>query len=144
MLGEPQNYLALIKVVGVGGGGCNAVNRMIDAGLKGVEFILERVGLGLVVLLRRRGPGAEDGRRAAIEGELAELLQARAVGLFGGARRGDAGGGVWVPPAGDRWLATFMPAVGVAFYLALLQGVYTITGFDASGHTSEETRSAAT
>ena len=39
MLGEPQNYLALIKVVGVGGGGCNAVNRMIDAGLKGVEFI---------------------------------------------------------------------------------------------------------
>jgi amino acid transporter len=57
---------------------------------------------------------------------------------------GDAGGGVWVPPAGDRWLATFMPAVGVAFYLALLQGVYTITGFDASGHTSEETRSAAT
>ena len=39
MLGEPQNYLAVIKVVGVGGGGCNAVNRMIDAGLKGVEFI---------------------------------------------------------------------------------------------------------
>jgi len=35
----PQNYLAVIKVVGVGGGGCNAVNRMIDAGLKGVEFI---------------------------------------------------------------------------------------------------------
>src|SRR5215813_3968027 len=57
---------------------------------------------------------------------------------------GDAGGGVWVPPASDRWLASFMPAVGVAFYLALLQGVYTITGFDASGHTSEETRSAAT
>src|ERR1700741_4919685 len=39
MLGEPQNYLAVIKVIGVGGGGCNAVNRMIDAGLKGVEFI---------------------------------------------------------------------------------------------------------
>ena len=39
MLGAPQNYLAVIKVVGVGGGGCNAVNRMIDAGLKGVEFI---------------------------------------------------------------------------------------------------------
>ena len=36
---EPQNYLAKIKVVGVGGGGVNAVNRMIDAGLKGVEFI---------------------------------------------------------------------------------------------------------
>jgi amino acid transporter len=57
---------------------------------------------------------------------------------------GDAGGGVWAPPASDRWLASFMPVVGVAFYLALLQGVYTITGFDASGHTSEETRGAAT
>lgn len=34
-----QNYLAVIKVVGVGGGGGKAVNRMIDAGLKGVEFI---------------------------------------------------------------------------------------------------------
>jgi len=34
-----QNYLAVIKVVGVGGGGVNAVNRMIDRGLKGVEFI---------------------------------------------------------------------------------------------------------
>ncbi len=39
MNGTPQNYLAVIKVVGVGGGGVNAVNRMIDAGLKGVEFI---------------------------------------------------------------------------------------------------------
>jgi cell division protein FtsZ len=39
MLGAPQNYLAVIKVVGIGGGGCNAVNRMIDAGLKGVEFV---------------------------------------------------------------------------------------------------------
>lgn len=56
---------------------------------------------------------------------------------------GDAGGGVWAPPASDRWLAGFLPVVGVAFYLALLQGVYTITGFDASGHTSEETRNAA-
>ena len=39
MSGAPQNYLAVIKVIGVGGGGVNAVNRMIDAGLKGVEFI---------------------------------------------------------------------------------------------------------
>jgi cell division protein FtsZ len=39
MLPNAQNYLAVIKVIGVGGGGCNAVNRMIDAGLKGVEFI---------------------------------------------------------------------------------------------------------
>ncbi len=39
MVGSPQNYLAVIKVIGIGGGGCNAVNRMVDAGLKGVEFI---------------------------------------------------------------------------------------------------------
>src|SRR4026208_2137073 len=39
MAGAPQNYLAVIKVIGVGGGGVNAVNRMIDAGLKGVEFV---------------------------------------------------------------------------------------------------------
>src|SRR5437763_9775877 len=36
---ETGNYLAVIKVVGVGGGGTNAVNRMVDAGVTGVEFI---------------------------------------------------------------------------------------------------------
>lgn len=36
---SPQNYLAVIKVVGVGGGGVNAVNRMVEAGIGGVEFI---------------------------------------------------------------------------------------------------------
>jgi len=35
----PQNYLAVIKVVGIGGGGVNAVNRMIEVGLRGVEFV---------------------------------------------------------------------------------------------------------
>src|SRR5438477_11882449 len=39
MAATPQNYLAVIKVVGIGGGGVNAVNRMIEEGLKGVEFI---------------------------------------------------------------------------------------------------------
>ena len=39
MPGVPQNYLAVIKVIGVGGGGVNAVNRMIDAGLRGVMFV---------------------------------------------------------------------------------------------------------
>ena len=34
-----QNYLAVIKVVGVGGGGVNAVNRMVESGLRGVEFV---------------------------------------------------------------------------------------------------------
>ncbi|GIT00519.1 MAG: hypothetical protein CM1200mP26_22310 [Acidimicrobiales bacterium] len=51
MVGSPQNYLAVIKVVGVGGAGVNAVNRMIDAGLKGVEFI--------AVKPRRSGPAHE-------------------------------------------------------------------------------------
>ncbi|HEX4622051.1 MAG TPA: cell division protein FtsZ, partial [Myxococcaceae bacterium] len=36
---DQNKQAAKIRVVGVGGGGCNAVNRMIDAGLKGVEFI---------------------------------------------------------------------------------------------------------
>jgi cell division protein FtsZ len=36
---EANNYLAVIKVCGVGGGGTNAVNRMVDAGVRGVEFI---------------------------------------------------------------------------------------------------------
>src|SRR6201990_1131005 len=36
---ERGGYLAVIKVVGIGGGGTNAVNRMVDAGLKGVEFV---------------------------------------------------------------------------------------------------------
>src|ERR671925_171131 len=38
-MNQTGNYLAVIKVVGVGGGGTNAVNRMVDAGLSGVEFI---------------------------------------------------------------------------------------------------------
>src|SRR5690606_14914672 len=39
VVAAPQNYLAVIKVVGIGGGGVNAVNRMIEEGLRGVEFI---------------------------------------------------------------------------------------------------------
>lgn len=38
-MASAQNYLAVIKVVGIGGGGVNAINRMIEVGLKGVEFI---------------------------------------------------------------------------------------------------------
>ena len=38
-MADPHNYLAVIRVIGVGGGGVNAVNRMIDSGLRGVEFI---------------------------------------------------------------------------------------------------------
>jgi len=39
VMDSPSNYLAVIKVVGIGGGGVNAVNRMVEAGLRGVEFI---------------------------------------------------------------------------------------------------------
>ena len=35
-----MDQIADIKVIGIGGGGCNAVNRMIDSGLRGVEFIV--------------------------------------------------------------------------------------------------------
>jgi cell division protein FtsZ len=38
-MSQTGNYLAVLKVAGVGGGGTNAVNRMVDAGLAGVEFI---------------------------------------------------------------------------------------------------------
>ena len=37
---RPRNYSAVIKVVGVGGGGTNAVNRMIKLGIKGVDFVI--------------------------------------------------------------------------------------------------------
>ncbi|NDC91578.1 MAG: cell division protein FtsZ, partial [Acidimicrobiia bacterium] len=39
MVGHPQNYLAVIKVIGVGGGGVNAINRMMESGMRGVEFV---------------------------------------------------------------------------------------------------------
>jgi cell division protein FtsZ len=39
MAGQPQNYLAIIKVIGVGGGGVNAVNNMIASGMRGVQFV---------------------------------------------------------------------------------------------------------
>ena len=42
---EPPITGARIKVIGVGGGGSNAVNRMIDAGIKGVEFIVANTDL---------------------------------------------------------------------------------------------------
>jgi cell division protein FtsZ len=91
MAGVPQHYLAVIKVVGIGGGGVNAVNRMIDAGLKGVEFvavntdaqalILSDADVKLAVgrdLTRGLGAGSdpEIGRRAAEEArdDLADAL----------------------------------------------------------------------
>jgi len=83
-VGLNQNYLAVIKVVGVGGGGVNAVNRMIDSGLRGVEFVaintdaqallLSEADVKLDIgreLTRGLGAGAdpEIGRRAAEDHE---------------------------------------------------------------------------
>ena len=88
----PHNYLAVIKVVGIGGGGVNAVNRMIEQGLKGVEFIAmntdaqdlkrslapRRFQLG-AQLTKGLGAGAdpEVGRKAAEDAkdEIEELLR---------------------------------------------------------------------
>ena len=87
-----QNYLAVIKVVGVGGGGVNAVNRMIESGLKGVEFIAINTDAQALLmsdadvkldvgkeLTRGLGAGAdpEVGRKAAEDhnDEIAEALE---------------------------------------------------------------------
>jgi cell division protein FtsZ len=88
----PQNYLAVIKVVGVGGGGTNAVNRMVEAGLKGVEFIAMNTDAQALLMSEAdvkldigrettRGLGAgsnpEVGKRAAEEHrtEIEEILK---------------------------------------------------------------------
>ena len=91
-MASPQNYVAVIKVVGVGGGGSNAVNRMIDVGLGGVEFIAVNTDAQALLLSDAdvkldigrqltRGLGAgsdpEVGTRAAEEhrDEIAEAMQ---------------------------------------------------------------------
>ncbi|WP_298860953.1 cell division protein FtsZ [uncultured Microbacterium sp.] len=89
-MSQNQNYLAVIKVVGVGGGGVNAVNRMIELGLRGVEFIAVNTDAQALLmsdadvkldvgreLTRGLGAGAdpEVGRRAA-EDHLEEIEQA--------------------------------------------------------------------
>ena len=91
-MASPQNYLAVIKVVGIGGGGVNAVNRMIDAGLKGVEFIAINTDAQALLmsdadvkldigrkLTRGLGAGAapEIGKQAAIDHteEIEEVLR---------------------------------------------------------------------
>ena len=91
-MAAPQNYLAVIKVVGIGGGGVNAVNRMIEVGLKGVEFIAINTDAQALLmsdadvkldvgrdLTRGLGAGAdpEVGRRAAEDHseEIQEVLR---------------------------------------------------------------------
>src|SRR5438045_757973 len=92
MRDQSGNYLAVIKVVGVGGGGTNAVNRMVDAGLRGVEFIAVNTDAQALLMCdadvkihigskitRGLGAGADPsiGREAATESrdELKEALK---------------------------------------------------------------------
>jgi cell division protein FtsZ len=89
---QTGNYLAVIKVLGVGGGGSNAVNRMVDAGLSGVEFIAANTDAQALLVVdsdvkvqigaestRGLGAGAdpEVGKHAAQESrdELKEVLK---------------------------------------------------------------------
>ncbi|CAN5847875.1 cell division protein FtsZ [soil metagenome] len=110
MAGNPQNYLAVIKVVGVGGGGVNAVNRMIDAGLKGVEFIAVNTDAQALLmsdadikldigreLTRGLGAGSdpEVGRAAAEEHrqEIEEVLQGADMVFITAGKGGGTGTG---------------------------------------------------
>ncbi|HOA87504.1 MAG: cell division protein FtsZ [Microbacteriaceae bacterium] len=101
-----QNYLAVIKVVGVGGGGVNAVNRMIELGLRGVEFIAINTDAQALLmsdadvkldvgreLTRGLGAGAdpEVGRRAA-EDHAEEIEEALAGADMVFVTAGEGGG----------------------------------------------------
>ncbi len=103
-----MDQIAKIKVIGVGGAGCNAVNRMIDDGLKGVEFIVANTDLQIInsskapiklqigkTITDGLGAGAdpEVGREAAMESrsEIEDLLRGAdmvfvAAGMGGGSR----------------------------------------------------------
>ena len=110
MLAAPQNYLAVIKVIGVGGGGGNAVNRMIDAGLKGVEFIAVNTDAQALLtsdadvkldlgreLTRGLGAGSdpEVGRQAAEEhrAEIEEVLKGADMVFITAGKGGGTGTG---------------------------------------------------
>jgi cell division protein FtsZ len=105
-----QNYLAVIKVAGIGGGGVNAVNRMIDSGLKGVEFIAINTDAQALLmsdadvkldigrnLTRGLGAGAdpEVGRQAAEEhrDEIEEVLKGADMVFITAGKGGGTGTG---------------------------------------------------
>lgn len=105
-MSNTNNYLAVIKVVGIGGGGVNAVNRMIELGLRGVEFIAINTDAQALImsdadvkldvgreLTRGLGAGAdpEVGRRAA-EDHAEEIEQALAGADMVFVTAGEGGG----------------------------------------------------
>src|SRR2546423_4003684 len=110
MRDQSGNYLAVVKVVGIGGGGTNAVNRMVDAGLSGVEFIAVntdaqallmcdadvKIHIGAKVT-RGLGAGADPavGQAAAHESrdELKEALKGADMGFITAGEGGGTGAG---------------------------------------------------
>ncbi|TDI15916.1 MAG: cell division protein FtsZ [Acidobacteria bacterium] len=101
---------ASIKVIGIGGGGCNAVNRMIEAGIEGVEFIAANTDLQALrqsyapvklqlgaKLTKGLGAGAnpEVGRQAALEDteKIIELLEGADMVFVTAGLGGGTGGG---------------------------------------------------
>src|SRR6266498_1563324 len=131
MRDQTGNYLALIKVVGVGGGGSNAVNRMVDAGLSGCEFIAINTDAQALLMCdadvkmpigsevtRGLGAGADPavGQAAAEESrdELKEALKGADMVFVTAGERGGTGG------AGARAVARLAQELG-----ALTVGVVT-------------------
>ncbi len=123
-----QNYLAVIKVVGIGGGGVNAVNRMIDAGLKGVEFIAINTDAQALLmsdadvkldigreLTRGLGAGSdpEIGRQAAEEHreEIEEVLKGADMVFITAGMGGGTGTGARL--SSPRWPRTSVPSPSV-------------------------------
>ena len=128
---EMQQYMAHLKVIGVGGGGCNAVNRMIDAGIEGVECIAantdykslrrnkatKKIQLGKF-LTKGLGSGgnpaiareaAEESRediQKTLEGADMVVIVAGMGGGTGGCTAAGAGGAG--AGAGGGWVALFM------------------------------------
>src|SRR5438093_6802850 len=126
---QTGNFLAVIKVVGVGGGGTNAVNRMVDAGLTGVEFIAVNTDAQALLMCdadvkihigsqatRGLGAGADPavGKAAAQESrdELKESLKGADM-VFVTAGEGGGTGTGGAPSIGDLDAKNGPPTIGV-------------------------------
>jgi cell division protein FtsZ len=134
----PQSYLAVIKVVGVGGGGVNAINRMIEVGLKGVEFIAVNTDAQALLmsdadvkldigrdLTRGLGAGAdpEIGRQAVEEhrAEIEEVLKGSDMVFITAGKGGGTGTG------GAPILADIAKSVG-ALTIGIVTRPFTFEG----------------
>jgi len=149
-----QNYLAVIKVVGVGGGGVNAVNRMIELGLRGVEFIAVNTDAQALLLsdadvkldvgrelTRGLGAGAdpEVGRRAA-EDHAEEIEEALAGADMVFVTAGEGGGtGTGAAPVVARIAKSICAlTIGVVTRPFSFEGKRRAAQADAGVHTLRE------